>query len=66
MNLLLAFGLILLAITLGVYPHLQKEVEDPWCPNDVEAVSNNKKYFKIFLVASIVMVIAGLFFMIFC
>ena len=59
MNVLFVFGLILLLITLCVYPNLQKEVTDPWCPNDVKAVSDNKKYFKIFLIASLVMIAVG-------
>jgi hypothetical protein len=59
MNGLFIFGLIFLAITLFVYPRLQKEVENPWCPNDVKAVSDNKKYFKIFLIVSISMIVIG-------
>ena len=59
MNVLFVFGLIFLAITLFVYPKLQKEVTAPWCPNDVNAVSDNKKYFKIFLIVSISMIVIG-------
>lgn len=64
MNGLFVFGLIFLAITLFVYPRLQKKVEKPWCPNDVKAVSDNKKYFRIFLIVSIAMIIAGILMMI--
>ena len=59
MNPLFVFGLIFLAITLCVYPKLQKEVTAPWCPQDVKSVEDNKKYFRIFLIASIVMVVIG-------
>ena len=59
MNVLFVFGLILLVICLVVYPKLQKTVENPLCPEDVKAVSDNKKYFRIFLIASIIMVVIG-------
>lgn len=59
MNGLFVFGLIFLVITLFVYPRLQKEVTAPWCPNDVKAVSDNKKYFRIFLIVSIIMIVIG-------
>ena len=59
MNVLFVFGLILLVICLVVYPKLQKTVDKPWCPEDVKNVSDNKKYFKVFLIASIIMVVIG-------
>ena len=64
MNGLFVFGLIFLIITLFVYPRLQKKVEKPWCPNDVKAVSDNKKYFRIFLIVSIGMILGGILMMI--
>ena len=59
MNGLFVFGLIFLVITLFVYPRLQKTVDKPWCPEDVKNVSNNKKYFRIFLIVSIIMIVIG-------
>jgi len=64
MNGFFVFGLIFLIITLAVYPKLQKETNYSWCPQEVRGIENNKKYFKIFLVVSIVMIIIGIIMMI--
>ena len=64
MNGLFVFGLIFLAITLFAYPKLKKISEKPWCPEDVKDVADNKKYFKIFLITSIVMIVVGILLMI--
>jgi hypothetical protein len=58
MNGLFVFGLIFLIITLAVYPKLQKST-DSWCPYEIKGVNDNKKYFKIFLIVSIAMIIVG-------
>ena len=60
MNGLTVFGLIFLIITLAVYPKLKKEVDKPWCPQSVKGVADNKKYFRIFLIVSILMILIGL------
>ena len=59
MNVLFVFGLILLVICLAVYPKMQKEVVKPLCKDDRKNVSDNKKYFTIFMVISIIMTIVG-------
>lgn len=57
---LAVFGGIFLLITLFVGPRLQNEVEAPWCPNDVQGVADNKKWYKRFLIISSTMVAVGI------
>ena len=60
MNGLIIFGLIFLVITLIAGPKLTKVVLPGQCHQADEDVANNKKWYKIFLVVSIVMIVSGI------
>lgn len=60
MNAFLFLGFILLIITVIAKPFLKSKVTVENCPNDVKAVKNNKLYFNIFLIISIVLIIIGI------
>ena len=59
MNGILVFGLIFLVITLLVRPALVSKVPEGACHRGYEDVSDNKKYFKMFLIISISMIVIG-------
>jgi uncharacterized membrane protein len=61
---LFVLGLILVIITVVVYPRLTKEVNNTSCPNDVKSVADNIKYTKIFFVSGIVLLLIGIVLMI--
>lgn len=60
MNGLTIFGIIFLAITLSVKPALTNKVLPGQCSQADEDVANNKKWYRIFLVLSILMIIGGI------
>lgn len=60
MNPLIIFGIILLIITLVVRPKLTKEVPENACHQAHEMVEDNKKWYKIFLILSITMIVVGI------
>lgn len=59
MNPLLIFGIIILLITLIVKPKLTKEVPENACHQAHEIVEDNKRWYKIFLILSVTMIVAG-------
>ena len=60
MNPLLIFGAIFLLITLIVKPKLTKKVPENACHQAHEAVEDNKRWYKIFLILSVTMIVAGI------
>lgn len=64
MNGLFVFGLIFLIIALVVYPRLTKDVPENACHQAYEMVEHNKNGFKIVLIVSIAMIIAGILMMV--
>ena len=60
MNALIVFGLIFLVITLIAGPRLTNKVLPGQCHQADEDVANNKKWYRIFLVVSIVMIVSGI------
>ena len=64
MNAIFIFGIIFLVMTFIAKFFMQKKVNNPSCPEDVKHVKENKKYFKIFLIISIVFILVGILLMI--
>lgn len=59
LNPLIVFGVIFLAITLFVGPRLTNHVLPGECHQADEAVANNKKWYRIFLILSSAMILIG-------
>ena len=59
MNGIFIFGLIFLIMCLFIYPRLTKVAPEDECHQAQETVDNNKKYFKIFLIVAVAMVVIG-------
>jgi hypothetical protein len=59
LNGILVFGVIFLLITLFVGPRLTNRVLEGECHQAYESVETNKKYYKIFLILSSIMIIVG-------
>ena len=56
----LVFGAILLVMTLVAGKFMAKEPENPNCGADVADVKNNKRLYKISVIVSSIMIVAGL------
>lgn len=57
---LTVFGSILLVMTLVAGKFMAKKPENPNCSADVADVKNNKNLYRVCLIVSVTMIVAGL------